>query len=262
MSFDGSDSGAVTVAAMYCFVEPEVGKQDLSALADEIRTQMSRLEVLGTVIIASEGLNATVAGSSGAVESFVEWLRMSPHVFGGLKALSPQYSFCDTIPFAQTVVKVRPEIVTMRAPDADPLVQVGQYVSAREWNALLDDPDVLVIDTRNQFEFELGTFASESGELAVSPGTVSFADFPAFVEGELKGKEGRTLALFCTGGIRCERATSYLLSRGFRDVRHLQGGILSYLRDIQPEDSRWQGGCFVFDERISLGHGLVPVSVL
>jgi len=261
MSFDGSDSGAVTVAAMYCFVAPEVGEQNLSALADEIRTQMSRLEVLGTVIIAPEGLNTTVAGNSGSVEALVEWLRSAPQVFGGLRDLTPQYSFCNELPFSQAVVKVRPEIVTMRAPDADPLVQVGQYVSAREWNALVDDPDVLVIDTRNQFEFELGTFASEAGELAVSPKTVSFADFPAFVERELTGKEDRTLALFCTGGIRCERATSYLLSRGFRDVRHLQGGILSYLREVEPKDSRWQGGCFVFDERISLGHGLVPVAV-
>ncbi len=261
MAREESQADAVTVAAMYCFVAPDVGAQPLRALADDIRTRMSNLQVLGTVIIAPEGLNATVAGSAKDVGSFVEWLRTAPQVFGGLRALEPQHSFCSQMPFTQAVVKVRPEIVTMRAPDADPLVRVGRYVPAREWNALVDDPDVLVIDTRNDFEFKLGTFASESGRLAANPETVSFADFPAFVDRALQGKQDRTLALFCTGGIRCERATSYLLTRGFRDVRHLHGGILTYLRDIRPEDSRWQGGCFVFDERVSLGHGLLAEPV-
>lgn len=260
MSPDESQSDACTIAAMYCFVVPSLDELRLGTLANEIQSKMARFDVLGTVILAQEGLNATVAGTSDAVDSFVGWLRTSPQVFGGLRTLMPQYSFADEVPFSQAVVKVRPEIVTMRAPESDPLVRVGQYVPAHEWNALVDDPDVVVIDTRNDFEFKLGTFSSESGQRAVNPETVSFADFPSFVDRELSGLESRTLALFCTGGIRCERATSYLLSRGFRDVRQLRGGILTYLRDISPHDSRWQGGCFVFDDRVTLGHGLIPES--
>ncbi len=244
---------------MYRFVPATCDShRSIETLASAIRDKMASFEVLGTVILAPEGLNATVAGDNDKVESFVRYLRTDAEVFGGLSDLEPQYSFCPEMPFSQVVVKVRPEIVTMRKPGAEPIAQVGTYVPASEWNALIDDPRVLVIDARNDFEVRLGTFVSSGGKPAINPETGSFAEFPAFVERELEGMQGRTLALFCTGGIRCERATSYLLSLGFSDVRHLKGGVLSYLKATHPDDSRWNGGCFVFDGRVTLGHGLVP----
>lgn len=247
------------VAAMYVFTSIAIEEDHLHIVADRIRSCMRDHGIRGTLILASEGINGTVAGAQSDIDGLVAFLRSSDVAAGAFMALSVSLSYCDQIPFQRALVKVRPEIVTMRRPQADPIERVGEYVDPAEWNSLVDDPEVLLIDTRNDFEVRMGTFVSFDGRRATNPETTSFTDFPAFVDRDLAGSRDRTVAMFCTGGIRCEKATSYLLAEGFQNVRHLRGGILSYLREQPPGPrSRWQGECFVFDDRVALGHGLVP----
>ncbi|MFT5685680.1 MAG: UPF0176 protein, partial [Myxococcota bacterium] len=201
--------------------------------------------ILGSILLAAEGINGTICGPPSAVEAVLTWLRADPR----LADLTHQPTEADYPPFQHLKVRLKAEIVTLRTP-ADPLAQVGEYVDPADWNAVISDPEVLVIDTRNHHEIALGTFTG-----AVDPGTRSFSDFPAFVE-DLD--PAQPVAMFCTGGIRCEKATSYLLSRGFTRVMHLKGGILSYLREVPREASMWQGECFVFDQRRALNHDLAP----
>lgn len=203
--------------------------------------------LVGTILLAEEGINATVAGSPLALEQLLAELQ--PHT----GPLLPQWATVATAPFQRLKVKVKREIVTLGCPEANPTQQVGTYVPPAQWNQVLRDPETLVIDTRNQFEVDLGTFAG-----AVTPRTTSFRQFPAYVESHLQNQHQRPVALFCTGGIRCEKATSLLRHQGFERVYHLQGGILSYLRQVKPADSLWQGDCFVFDERVSVDHHLHP----
>lgn len=231
-----------SVAALYRFqtvAEPEWFAAALRAACDEN-------EICGTLIVASEGINGTIASANNA--QMENMLRVIRTHFDDLEL---KMSAAVEKPFGRMKVKVKSEIVTMRTPHIDPSKSVGTYVDANDWNALIEDPEVLVIDTRNSFEFEKGTF-----ERAIDPGTASFGEFPDFVEQSLDPAKHKKIAMFCTGGIRCEKASSYLVAKGFKEVYHLKGGILQYLEDVPEADSKWRGRCFVFDERETLGHGL------
>ena len=231
------------VAAFYRFVR-------LADLEERRRDLLGRCRadgLRGTILIAQEGINGTVAGAEGAIASLIEYL----DALCGLRAGEIKLSSAGAWPFARMKVRIRPEIITMRAPEADPTMKVGIHVEPSGWNALIDDPDTLLIDTRNDYETAVGSFSG-----AVDPGMGSFTDFKAFVD-TLDPAVNRKVAMFCTGGIRCEKASSYMLSKGFADVFHLKGGILKYLEEVPQEESRWQGDCYVFDGRVAVGHGLI-----
>ncbi|MCB1537873.1 MAG: rhodanese-related sulfurtransferase [Rhodospirillales bacterium] len=230
------------VAALYQFKRVE----DAPAMAAHLREICTQNAICGTLIIAGEGINGTIA----AAEQYQMDAAMAA-ITAQFDAPELKYSRAHEKPFARMKIKVKPEIVTMRRAGVDPTRRVGTYVAAKDWNALIDDPEVLVIDTRNSFEFAAGTFAR-----AIDPGTVSFHEFPDFVDTRLNPARDKKIAMFCTGGIRCEKATSYLLDHGFENVYHLKGGILKYLETVPEAESLWRGGCFVFDGRVSLGHGL------
>ena len=232
-----------TVAALYQFR----ALPDPAALRAELLELGRGLGLCGTLIVAPEGINGTVAGSAAAVRALRDHLEEA-----GFTALEYKESLAQERPFGRYRVRLKAEIVTLGVP-VTPTEQVGRHLNAEEWNALLADPDVLVIDTRNDYEVRAGTFRG-----AVNPGTRSFREFPAWAEGALAGAEGRRVAMFCTGGIRCEKSTSWLLGQGFQEVFHLQGGILRYLETMPPERSLWEGECFVFDRRVTVGHGLTP----
>jgi UPF0176 protein len=204
------------------------------------------LGVCGTVLLAAEGINGTIAGTEAGIAAVFEFLRSLP----GLEGLGYRRSLAEAMPFPRMKVKVKQEIVTFGAA-VDPTRAVGIYVSPQDWNALVDDPEVLVIDTRNEYEVAVGSFAG-----AVNPETVAFREFPAFVAEQLDPGKHTKVAMFCTGGIRCEKASSYLVSQGFGEVYHLEGGILNYLEQVPESESRWRGECFVFDERVTVLHGL------
>jgi UPF0176 protein len=203
------------------------------------------------LLIAREGINGTISGAAVAVARVIEHIRTLP----GCAALEVKYSAAEAMPFYRMKVRVKREIVTMGQPDIDPLTGAGHYVEAADWNALIDAPDVIVIDTRNDYEVEIGSFAG-----AVDPKTRSFGDFPDWARANRAMLEGKKVAMFCTGGIRCEKATAFLKAEGIDEVYHLKGGILKYLEDVPPENSRWHGECFVFDQRVAIGHGLVAGS--
>jgi UPF0176 protein len=230
------------VAALYRFQ----AVPDPKGLATVLRDACTENNICGTLILAHEGINGTVAAASDEVMKNI--LDMVHAHFSDVEL---KMSSASAKPFQRMKVKVKPEIVTMRAAGVDPTQQVGVYVDAKDWNAVISDPDVTVIDTRNGFEFEKGTFKN-----AIDPGTVNFHEFPAFVEKNLDPKKVRKVAMFCTGGIRCEKASSYMLKAGFETVYHLKGGILKYLETVPESESLWQNECFVFDERVALGHGL------
>jgi UPF0176 protein len=203
--------------------------------------------IKGTILLAPEGINGTIAGEPSYLAAMMSIIRAHPE----FRDLESKESFAHAMPFARMKVRLKKEIVTMGVPGVAPSESVGTYVAPEDWNALISDPDVLVIDTRNSFEVAAGSFTG-----ATDPGTKSFGDFPAYVDRELASQKQRRIAMFCTGGIRCEKATSLLRQKGFTEVYHLKGGILKYLEVIPPEQSLWRGSCFVFDERQGLGHGL------
>ncbi|WP_207460561.1 rhodanese-related sulfurtransferase [Azospirillum sp. SYSU D00513] len=203
--------------------------------------------VRGTLLLAREGINGTLAGEPASLHAVMDGIRAAT----GLEEIETKTSFADAMPFLRTKVRTKTEIVTIGDPTVDPLEGVGTYVEPEDWNALISDPETLVIDTRNGFEVAVGTFRG-----AVDPGTRSFSEFPAYVRENLDPEKHKKVAMFCTGGIRCEKATALMLREGFEQVYHLKGGILKYLERIAPEDSLWSGGCFVFDERVAVGHGL------
>lgn len=260
MSLDETGKNSICVAAMYLFAELPDEKDFIEGAANAIDQKMQSLGIRGTIILATEGINGTIAGSQQSIDAFVAYLRSGSLLDGKLYGLNPQLSYCEELPFERAVVKVRPEIVTMGVPEVCPSELTGQYVDPKQWNELVNDPDVLVLDTRNDFEVEMGTFVSADGRRALNPQTVSFRDFPDYAASQFPADKEKTVAMFCTGGIRCEKATSYLLKLGYRDVRHLKGGILGYLRKVDASDSCWYGDCFVFDNRVALGHGLKPVA--
>jgi Predicted sulfurtransferase len=235
----------IVVAALYHFARLD----DPAALKPPLAELCCGLGVRGTLLLAREGINGTVAGSRGAIDAVLSHIRAIP----GLAALEHKESFAQTMPFRRMKVRLKKEIVTMGVEGVDPLEGVGAYVEPKDWNALISDPDTLVIDTRNDYEVAIGTFAR-----AVDPQTSSFREFPGWLEKTDIAAGAKRIAMFCTGGIRCEKATAYMRAKGFDNVYHLKGGILKYLEEIQPGESLWKGNCFVFDERVSIGHGLKP----
>lgn len=234
---------SIAVSAFYKFVT----LPDLAALRQELLAAARQRGIRGTILLATEGINGTIAGEPRQITAMMAFIRAIP-AFADLES---KESHADAMPFGRMKVRLKKEIVTMGVAGVDPTHLVGTYVAPGDWNALISDPEVLVVDTRNSFECQAGTFQN-----AVDPKTKSFGEFPAFVQRELADRKDRPIAMFCTGGIRCEKATSYLRQQGFERVYHLKGGILKYLEVIPPEQSLWQGSCFVFDEREGLTHGL------
>lgn len=235
----------LTVAALYHFTrfpDPAALKPGLSELCQA-------QGVKGSLLLAPEGINGTIAGPRAGVDTVLAAIRALP----GCEGLEWKESFAETMPFGRVKVRLKREIVTMGQPDVDPLARVGNYVAPEDWNALITDPDTVVIDTRNAYEVAIGTFQG-----AVDPGTRAFGEFPEWWHANRERFAGKRIAMFCTGGIRCEKSTNYLLGQGVNQVYHLKGGILKYLEEVPQEASLWQGQCFVFDDRVSVGHGLVP----
>ena len=235
------------VAAFYQFA----ALPDFRHLRDPLRALCAALKLRGSVLLAHEGINGTLAGSSEAIGELVNALRNGDLFGGRLDHLELKFSAASAMPFQRLKIRLKKEIVTLGDRETDPTRQVGIYVDPADWNDLIAAPDTLLIDTRNAFEVAMGTF-----EGAVDPGIKSFGQFKDFAARHLDPRKHRKVAMFCTGGIRCEKASSYLLSRGFTEVYHLKGGILRYLEGIPEANSRWRGECFVFDERVALGHGL------
>jgi UPF0176 protein len=235
------------VAAFYQFA----ALPDFRELREPLRATCAELGLKGSVLLAPEGINGTLAGTAAAIETYVQELREGPLFGGRLDHLELKFSSSAAMPFQRLKVRLKKEIVTLGDPDADPTRQVGTYVDPADWNALIEKSDTLVLDTRNAFEVAMGTFAG-----AVDPGIASFGQFKDFVTRELDPAKHRKIAMYCTGGIRCEKASALLLAHGFHEVYHLKGGILRYLEQVPEADSRWRGECFVFDERVALGHGL------
>jgi UPF0176 protein len=234
-----------TIAALYHFTRFD----DPAALQGPLLALCKANAVKGSLLLAGEGINGTIAGGRDGVDAVLAHLRGLP----GCVGLEWKESYAETPPFGRMKVRLKREIVTMGQPDINPLARVGHYVGAADWNALIADPDVAVIDTRNDYEVAIGTFQG-----AVDPETRAFGEFPAWWQANKSRFEGKRIAMFCTGGIRCEKSTNYLLGQGVEDVFHLKGGILKYLEDVPQGQSLWQGQCFVFDQRVSVGHGLVP----
>ena len=237
---------SVSVAAFYRFA-PIADPEGLRARLYEICRDFS---AKGILLVASEGINGTIATNARRMADLLETIREAT----GFHDLRPRLSEDEVMPFLRLKVRLKKEIVTLGRAEADPLKYVGTYVPPSEWNALISDPNTIVVDTRNDYEFRLGTF-----DHARDPATPTFRDFPDYVEKNLAAHKDRPIAMFCTGGIRCEKATSYLVAEGFKNVYHLEGGILNYLETIPEEESLWRGGCFVFDRRVALGHGLKPL---
>jgi UPF0176 protein len=221
---------------------------DPHAFRDELQSLCEKLGLLGTILVATEGFNGTVAGEADDVEQLFDWLRQRSGVSQDLDA---RWTEAAAAPFRRMRVKVKKEIVTLGRPDILPHERTGKHVSPAEWNQLLDDPGVLVIDTRNHYEVEVGTFPG-----AIDPGNDSFREFPDFAARLAEESRDRPLAMFCTGGIRCEKATALMLELGFESVYHLRGGILNYLEQVPAEENRWQGECFVFDTRVAVDRDL------
>jgi UPF0176 protein len=224
---------------------------DFHRLREPLRAMCADLELKGSVLLANEGINGTLAGAAEAIGGLVDALHNGGLFGGRLDHLELKFSSASVMPFRRLKVRLKKEIVTLGDAQADPTRQVGIYVDPAHWNDLIAAPDTLLIDTRNAFEVAMGTF-----EGAVDPGIKSFGQFKDFAACQLDPVKHRRVAMFCTGGIRCEKASSYLLSRGFAEVYHLKGGILKYLERAPEAQSRWRGECFVFDERVALGHGL------
>ena len=235
------------VAAFYQFV----ALPDFRKLREPLRAFCAGLGLRGSVLLAAEGINGTLAGSEDGIAALVDALEHGEMFGGRLDNLELKYSQADAMPFGRMKVRLKKEIVTLGDKAADPTRQVGTYVAPSDWNAVIASPDTLVIDTRNAFEVAIGTF-----EGALDPDIASFGQFKSFVAEQLDPAKHKKIAMFCTGGIRCEKASSLLLAEGFAEVYHLKGGILKYLEQIPESQSRWQGECFVFDERVALGHGL------
>ena len=232
-----------TIAAFYRFTP--IG--DAEALRLELKQKLTLLDLCGTLLVAPEGINGTLAGTEGAIEAMLEMLRGAT----GLPREEVKFSEAAEKPFSRLKVRLKREIITFHQPDAAPSVQVGTRVAAKDWNALIVDPDVLLLDTRNRYETRLGSF-----EEAVDPGIEQFSDFAEFVRQNLDATRHQKVAMFCTGGIRCEKASSFMLQEGFSEVYHLKGGILKYLEEISAPDGRWRGDCYVFDHRMAVGQGL------
>ncbi len=233
----------IVVCALYKFATLE----DCQELRPRLLKIMQQHRVRGTLLLADEGINGTVAGSRSAIDALLFWLKSDPR----LAALDCKESYTDKPPFKRTKVLVKKEIVTLGVAGIDPNKEVGTYVLAKDWNELISDPEVLLLDTRNDYEVQVGTFKN-----AINPKTKSFRQLPQYVDENLDPKKHKKVAMFCTGGIRCEKSTALLKQKGFDEVYHLQGGILRYLEEVSTEESLWQGECFVFDDRVTVNGDL------
>ncbi len=237
--------GMITIAALYHFIR----FPDPAALRGPLQDLADARGVRGSLLLATEGINGTIAGDRAGIDAMLAHIRALP----GCADLEHKESWSEAMPFGRMKVKLKREIVTMGQPDIDPRARVGHYLTPQEWNDLLAQPDVAVIDTRNDYEVEIGTFRG-----AIDPGTRSFREFPQWWEDNKDRFHNKRVAMFCTGGIRCEKSTNYLLQQGVSEVYHLKGGILKYLEEMPQDQSLWDGECYVFDQRVSVGHGLVP----
>jgi UPF0176 protein len=238
---------SLKVAAFYQFIS----LPDFRALRAPLHALCARLGLKGSVLLAQEGINGTLAGPPAGIDALIDEFRHGALFGRSLDNLELKYSTAAEMPFGRLKVRLKKEIVTLGDPAADPTRQVGIYVDPADWNALIASEDVLLLDTRNAFEVAMGTFAG-----ARDPNIKSFGQFKEFTARELDPDKHKRIAMFCTGGIRCEKASAHLLAQGFAEVYHLKGGVLKYLEQIPQDQSRWRGECFVFDERVALGHGL------
>jgi UPF0176 protein len=229
----------IVVCALYKFVTLE----NFQSLRQPLHNVMEANQVRGTLLLADEGINGTIAGSRAAIDKVLDWLRSDSR----LADIDYKESFTDSLPFNRTKVKLKKEIVTMGVEGIDPKRVVGTYVSPADWNKLISDPDVILVDTRNDYEFKVGTFKN-----AINPNTESFREFPRYVRENLHPEKHKKIAMFCTGGIRCEKSTAFLKEQGFDEVYHLKGGILKYLEEVPVQETLWEGECFVFDERVTV----------
>jgi UPF0176 protein len=227
------------IAAFYHFTE----LPDYESLQNPLKEFCNAHQLKGTILLAKEGINSTIAGSRDAIDAVLAYLREDPR----LQNLEHKESYCQGVPFQRMKVRLKKEIVTLGVPDIDPRYRVGTYVEPKDWNELIADPDVIVIDTRNIYEVEFGTFKG-----AINPNLETFGEFPQYVQEQLNPEKHQKVAMFCTGGIRCEKASAYMLSQGFSEVYHLKGGILKYIEEVPAEESVWEGECFVFDDRVSI----------
>lgn len=234
---------SVVVAALYKFTR----LTDYRELREPLLDECLRLGIRGTLLLAEEGINGTIAGDRAAVDAVMAWLRRDSR----LADIEHKESEDETLPFYRMKVKIKREIVTLGVPGVDPNARVGTYVAPTEWNRVVNDPDVVLVDTRNHYEYGIGSFRG-----ALDPGTSSFREFPEWVKKNLDPSRNPRVAMFCTGGIRCEKASSYLLQQGFETVYHLRGGVLKYLEEVPEAESTWEGECFVFDNRVSVNHRL------
>lgn len=233
------DMPPIVVCALYKFVTLENFQDLRQPLLDVLEDNRVR----GTLLLANEGINGTVAGSRRGIDTLLDWLRSNPR----LADVDYKESYTDIPPFNRAKVKLKKEIVTMGVEGIDPKRVVGTYVSPKDWNKLISDPEVVLVDTRNDYEFKVGTFKN-----AINPNTESFREFPGFVKAHLDPEKHKKVAMFCTGGIRCEKSTAFLKEQGFDEVYHLKGGILKYLEEVPAQETLWQGECFVFDERVTV----------
>lgn len=233
------------VAALYQFTPFD----NLEKLQKELRQRCEALDICGTLLIAHEGINGTIAGHDGQLDAMIAHLRALP----GCADMDVKYSIAETRPFFRMKVRLKKEIVSMGLPDIKPPEQAGTYIPTDKWNDLISDPDTIIIDTRNDYEIAIGSFKG-----AINPETTNFREFPQWFDDFAKDidKKDKKIAMFCTGGIRCEKATAYVKEKGYDNVFHLKGGILQYLEDVEEKESLWDGSCFVFDQRVAVDHGL------
>ncbi|MFN5066639.1 MAG: rhodanese-related sulfurtransferase [Aphanizomenon sp.] len=231
------------VATLYKFIN----LPDCNELQTTLLSYCQSQRIKGTILLAKEGINGTIAGSRQQIDSFLTFIRNDSR----FADLEYKESYTEIPPFERLKIRLKPEIVTLGLPEVDPNEKVGTYVEPKNWNDLISNPEVIVIDTRNDYEISIGTFKG-----AENPQTQTFRDFPEYVKQNLDSHKHKKVAMFCTGGIRCEKASSYLISQGFQEVYHLKGGILKYLEEIPPEESLWEGECFIFDQRITVSHNL------
>ena len=233
----------LTICALYKFTRLD----DFEEIQDPLKLFLDSLNIRGTLLLAREGVNGTIAGDNESIMKSLDYLQKDKRLVG----LEYKFSYSEKPPFKRLKVKLKKEIVTLGVSNIDPTFSSGTYVKPADWNELINDPDVVLIDTRNNYEFEIGSFKG-----SINPNTETFRQFPAYTKNNLEKYRDKKIAMFCTGGIRCEKSTAYLKSKGFENVFHLQGGILKYLEEVKEDDSLWEGECFVFDDRVAVKHNL------
>lgn len=233
----------LTICALYKFTRLD----DFEEIQDPLKLFLDSLNIRGTLLLAREGVNGTIAGDNDSIMKSLDYLQKDKRLVG----LEYKFSYSEKPPFKRLKVKLKKEIVTLGVSNIDPTFSSGTYVKPADWNELINDPDVVLIDTRNNYEFEIGSFKG-----SINPNTETFREFPAYTKNNLEKYRDKKIAMFCTGGIRCEKSTAYLKSKGFENVFHLQGGILKYLEEVKEDESLWEGECFVFDDRVAVKHNL------